>query len=215
MAIQLSELQTEYGLLKQDISNVPEATYLAWCRYVENFVYNRLLATEPARFLETQSYNAINGSQALPVGFKNIRPHGSGFFLLNQDGTLSPTNNLLPVTSYGSEFPGYYLEGNNVVFTQFPTSTPVMLRYIPKLTRLTSTAQYFTVDGTASGTEIIEEEYLDYLIYALDVWYGIWDGEPSAEAMSDQRFVRALSELIDNYKRNPRAIGIFNPSNIY
>lgn len=215
MAIQLSELLTEFGLLKQDISNLKEETYLAWCRYVSRFVYNKLIYADPERYILTNQYAAINGSQALPVNFKNVRPKGTGFFLLNNDGSNTATNNQLGYTSYGSEYQGYYLNNTEVVFTGINDTLPVMLRYTPKLTSYTSTDQYFTIDGTINGIEIINDEYIDYLIYALDVWYGIWDGEPSAEAMSDQRFVRSLDSLIYEFKRTPRSVGISNPSRVF
>lgn len=215
MAIQLNDLFTEFTALKQDTSNLPGDTYIYWCNYVARFLYNRLIGTDPERYIATQAYSALTGAQDLPDDFKNLRPRGAGIFYLNNDGSNTPTDNKLPITQYGSEFPGYFLTNTEVNFTNFEDPMPVMMRYIPKLTKYTSVNNYFTIDGTENGIEILEDEYIDYLISALDVWYGVWDGDPSAEAMSDQRFIQSLSEILDNFKRIPRAMGIKSPSRIF
>lgn len=212
MAIQVSTLQTEYALLKQDISDVSGSTFVAWCRYVQRFIYRKLVKEDPERFIATQNYTYSSGSQALPVDFRDIRELGTGLFKLD-NGSL--TTHQLPITNVGSKSAGFYISGDSIVFTGEGDNETYTLRYIPTITAIDDANDYFTTDTLITGTEIVPEEYMDYLLAALDVWYSIWDSDTPSEALSDQRFVRALNELLEEIRRSPSTTGILHPSTIF
>jgi hypothetical protein len=91
-----------------------------------------------------------------------------------------------------------------VVFTEVD-GEDILLRYIPNNTAIDALTDYFTVDTTSGGVEIIPDEYLNYVIKALDVFYTQWDETSGAESLADFRFTRVLNEIIDNIRKEPDA----------
>ena len=192
---------------KRDLTDVTATVFAQWCDYVNKYLYRQLYIADPERFILTQSYviSSYPQTSTLPAGFENIEPLGTGFFIQNQDGTAS--SQTLTRTGYGSVIPGYYITGNSVVFTGIQNQT-VVLRYIPQVTTLTSVASYFSTTGLIGGSTILDDFYLSYVVDALDVLYTIWDAEAIDEAYADQRFVRALNEIITTIRKEPTAFAI-------
>jgi len=65
-------------------------------------------------------------------------------------------------------------------------------------------------------TSVVEETFIDdrfeeYLENALLALYTAWKRLPNQEATSDQRFVRAMEELLNNYRNTSYVIDL--PSN--
>ena len=199
MAIQISAAFTALLELKKDLSDVPQATFVRWCDYVNKFMYRFALGCDTERYIKETSLTTISGvnSYALPADFRDMSHFGTGIFFMDQQNPTAPSTRVLPHTSYGSAKTGFYLKGGNLMLTPYnwQSSQPFTIRYIPKQTALTDVTQYFTTDGTATGAEIIPDEFLDMLVKALDNYYSIWDENLGQESYSDERFSRDLDDF--------------------
>lgn len=206
MAISAQEAFDELERRKKDLSDVPQETYLDWCNGVNLWLYRRLSSIDPERYLAEQSYSIVpsDNSYALPVDFQTVGVMGAGLFYTNSTGAI--TDNKLRETSVGSGQIGYKISGSNVIITPLPqTSQTLIMRYIPKIDVITEMTDNFVLD----------DEYLDQLIDALDVQYDIWDEDTGAEALADQRYVRSLNDIMTNYKRYTGAVGVNQHSYMY
>ena len=214
-ALTVQNILDAYGRLKRDITDVPNATFTEWCDYANRFVYRKLSETEPEKFLDTETYIVTTEPQtsSLPTYFRDVQPRGTGFFLTDDNGDA--TEQRLPLTGYGSRAKGYYINGGNVIFTGINDTETYVLRYIPESTELTALADYFTQDGTASGDVIIDDEYKQYIVKAVDVLYDQWDEDTPAESLADFRFVRLLNDLITTMRKEPDAYAISDFSQLY
>lgn len=203
MALQLQSAYDSYSRFKSDISDVDTDLFLDWCKWLHNFVYRYYLGIEPSKFFTTQSYTVSTSpsTQALPATFKQMDKVGAGFFLVDNLGNV--TDYTLDYTGRGRTDQGYYLDGDNIVFTGM-TNQSLLLVFVPKLTTLDDLTDYFTVDTLVTGKDVISEEWLDdFVIKALDVMYAQWDEDTGAEGLSDARFVRLLDEFARNIRRTP------------
>lgn len=214
MALLVSDLITELENRKQDTSDVGETLFCSWVRDIVSFTYRALKKTEPERFITETDYTITTSpsSQALPSGFRDIAEWDTGFFFKNSDGTASTRR--LAVTKHGSQNPGYYFEGGNVVFTGIESES-VTLRYIPAPPTISATSDYLTSDKTNTGKVIIPDEFLDYVMQALDVRYSQWDEDSVSEGNADQRFQRVLLEMLDEYRRGPQVFALQPDNSIY
>lgn len=234
MAAPISLVTAFTGLqnLLKDISDVPQATFVQWCEFIQEFTYRYLVGVDPERFIKEIPFTVLNGvdTYSINVDFHDMQTWDTGFFITDGNGQntgmrlplTSPGNgNTLAVNSLGGNFlgfvsEGYYINGNNFVFTPLPTKNFLLIeRYIPNVTPLDSITQYFTLDGTSTGFPIIPYEYLQYLIRALAGQYMIWDEEVGAESYADARYVRALDELCENIRRQPQTVPMLDFSQIY
>ena len=208
MALLVSDVRTAFERRKRDITDVPTSTFNEWCDFVNRFTYRKLSETDPGRYVKTQTINISSAPQtvALPSDFESIRPLGTGFFFVDDDGTQ--TERRLARTGFGSERIGYYIQGTNVIITGIDDTQTFTLRYLPLSTKIDDSTDYFTVDTTVSGVETIPDEYLDYLIQAIDVRYTQWDEDPTSESLSDFRFIRALDDLLSHIRKEPSAYGL-------
>ncbi len=211
-AITLQDSRDAFDRYKKDLTDVSQALFLDWANFINRFLYRRLVETEAAQFVSETNYTAINGSQALPADLKNMAPKECGFFYVDDNGDATTTR--LPRTGYGSRDLGYYLEGTNVVFTGLEQSETYTLLYIATITDFDDMSDYWTTDTTNSGTIIVDSEYMEYLIKAFDLLYTQWDEVPSDEIMADARFVRALSEVISDFRRDAASYGL-EPNTTY
>lgn len=207
MSIQVSAARTALENLLRDITDVPSATFVEWCDYINKFTYRKLANTDPERFITSTTFSITAEPQtsALPTGFRDIQALGTGFFLQDTDGTDREVE--LARTGFGSSVMGYYITGTNIVFTGM-TSQTVTLRYIPTQTAIDEAADYFTVNTAQTGIEIIPDEYQNHLVKALNVLYQQWDENVGAESFADLRFVRTLNEMIETIRKEPDSIAI-------
>jgi len=209
MALQLSAAFTALLELKKDLSDVPPATYVRWCDYINRFMYRFALGVDSERFIKETPLQSQVGvtTYALPTDFRDMAHFGCGIFFMDQYMPNSPSPRMLPGTGYGSAKVGYYLKQGNIILTPYnwQSSQPFTLRYVPKQTVLTSNSQYFTTDGTATGLAIIPDEFLDMLVKALDNYYSIWDENLGAESYSDERFSRDLDDFAKELFREPNS----------
>ena len=214
MSLQVQTAYNAFGRLKRDISDVPLATFNEWADFVNKFAYRKLIEVDPERFITSTTF-IITGypqTEALPAAFKNVLPKGAGFFVRDSSG--NDTERELARTGFGSTMAGYYISGTNVVFTGMSSET-IVLRYIPTQSQISNLTDYFTVDTLTGGTEIILEEYLEYAVKAIDVLYTQWDDDVSSESFADARFVRVLSEMIDNLRKDPDVYSLYDFTNNY
>ncbi len=201
----LSSLQTSFQNLKRDISDVPQATYIEWCQYILDYVYERLAAEDSEQFLTTATITALSGTSnyALPADFLSHTEFGAGLF--ETDGTGLITNNKLSWTESGSSDIGYFISGSNFVLTPTPTATRTIKdRYIPVAPTFSALTDYFTLNKTSTGVEIIGNQFRNYCVKALDVFYTQWDEDVSAESWADQRWMNVLNDMLTRFKRGPK-----------
>lgn len=190
---------------KKNLADLPTATFLDWCDEMNRFAYRVIYANEPERYFSSETYNVIAGTSAynLPDDFYNMQPLGSGFFIVQNGQPLPQT---IPKTNVGSNYDGYYLQRDQVIFTPVPQqNATVLFRYIPQIDRITS----------LSDTLVIPDEFFWYTVDATDVAYDVWDEDPGAEALADQRFARKLSELAKFIRRDPSTVGLNTNSNAF
>lgn len=190
---------------KVDLSDISTNIFAEWCDFINRFIYKEASGIDPERFISTSSFTVttIPSTQTLPSDFRDIQKTGCGFFFVDADG--KDTDRALTQTGFGRRDRGYYIQGTNVVFTGIENNEVFTLRYIPTTTKLTALADFFTQNKLTGGKIIIDDEYLEYVVKALDVLYDQRDEEPGAESIADARFVRALNNLLDNLKKEPGA----------
>jgi len=213
-SIQLKTLREEFEYMKQDISDVGVATFISWCNRVGNFIWRKLRESDPDRFMQTQTFAITSDTQTenLPSNFGKIDTLGCGFYLLDNDN--EPTHIQLAKTEYGSSQVGYYLDGGNIVFTNCNGNSYTLV-YLPKWEKFTAMTDYFTLDKTVNGVIIVDDEYTEYLVDAIDVKYCQWDEDTVSEGNADQRFANVLSELLEEYNRDTSALSIEQPYNSF
>jgi len=115
---------------------------------------------------------------------------------------------------FGSTKKGYYVNRSNLVFTGSAT-TSFVFRYIPQPVSLADVTEYFTLDGTQTGVNLIEDRHKEYLMRALDVYYSQWDEDLNYESIADFRLVRALDEILSSVKRAPYVSQMYDNTNDY
>ncbi len=215
MAITLTAARTELENLKQDLSDVGSSLFISWANHVNRFAYRYIGGIDPERFISTQTFtNITTGAQALDDAQLSLQPMGCGVYLVDENG--NDTQIQLPQLQFGSPRTGYYLDGSgNIQFLNVSTATTYKMRYMPALTVFADLGDYFTVDGTITGKEIIPDAYLLELRSALDVMYTQWDEDVPAESFSDARFARAIDEIARNIRRAPEVYAMPDMSLIY
>ena len=190
----VSDALIQFTLLKKDLTDVSFSTFLQWANIINRFAYRIIRGIDPESAIKTTSYSTVASSspstQALPTDFENILEWNTGFFLKDDAGNIE--NSRLSLTTPSQQAYGYYINGSNVIFT-LPQTRNYALRYIPKIAPLTA----------VGDTMIIPDEYLEYVIRALDVQYTRWDEDLISEIGADPRFVNVLNELAENIRKAP------------
>jgi hypothetical protein len=202
--MQVQTIYNRYLRHKKDLSDVSNALFLDWCDQINKYVYRKLVGIDSNRFITSSTYNISTGTTAyvLPTDFKSTKEYGCGMFEVDDNGQ---TDRALTPTGFGSSTFGYYINrGNiNITPTNFSATKTYTLRYIPLQTTISGMGDYFTLDTTETGQEIIPDEYQDYVIKALDVLYAQWDEDPGSESLSDFRFTRVMDEMLADIKQGP------------
>jgi len=192
----VQEAIAQFALYKKDVSDVSQADFLSWCNQINRFAYRLIADIDPERIIVSTGYSTTSSDvpsvQALPDDFKTIQPWNTGFFMTDNNGNI--INQRLILTSPSSQLWGYYIQGTNVVFTS-PQTQNYILRYIPRVAEITS----------ISDDLCLPDEYMEYVIKALDVFYSQWDEDYTAEGIADQRFVRVMQEFSDDIRKTPMA----------
>lgn len=184
--------------MKKDLSDVPQATFIRLCDYINKFLYRFALGVDPGRFIKEYSFNAYNGQAvyALPTDFRDIAHFGTGIFYWDSYNNVA-TNRQLARTGYGNPNTGYFIQSTNINLTppNWKASQTFVLRYIPTQSDLAFMGNYFSLDGTHTSAAIIPSEYLSMLVNILDVKYSQWDEVADLESIADARFTRELTEF--------------------
>lgn len=204
MATTIAQLRTQFDLRKEDTSDVSSTLFVQWCDHLNRELYRYFINSDAGRFISTQNYIVASSpySEALPTDFRDIAHFGTGLYKIDANG--NDTDDFLPITGKGSQRRGYFIEGASVTFTGITNETFEM-RYIPLLTQLTS----------VSDTLSIPDEYIRYMSDGVDRFYEIWDNNPQAEFLADQRYISALDDMLKNYSRGPKIYNIFDANPYY
>lgn len=201
-AIKLLDAETKLGYMLKDISDVPTATMLYFHQTISDYIYHKVIKTDPNRYISEQTYTLAAGTNdlSLPSDFMNIQPIDTGLFVKNSDGY--ETNKRFTKTEFGSPRQGYYIEQGNMVLTPDPNvaTDSVVLRYIPTPPVYTANTEYYTDDKLITGKEIVPVEYMSYVVAALKQIYMEWDESASEESLQDFRYMRILDDLLDNLR---------------
>jgi len=212
----ISVQQAYDALLRRlkDLSDVPQATFIEWCDFVNRFIYRALLGTDPSRFLKEVTIPVVAGQISYPLltyvtdaDFRSASEWGTGLFQINVQTGL-PTDQPLVITNPGSSTQGYYIQGDMETSSLNITPQPqqninYLLRYMPTQEKLEFMGDYFTLDTTLDTARTIPDEYSMYVVNALAVQYQIWDEQNGEESYADARFVRSLNELLDCIRKQP------------
>jgi hypothetical protein len=188
----IQDVLTKYELIKKDVSDVAPDLFIYWCDQIDRYIKNQIIKTDPERFISTQSYSVTSEYEtaALPADFKFLQVRGTGFFEVDSS-TGRDLEKRLSMIVHGQKEEGYRIEGNNIVFNNCKDKT-YTLRYIPKPTELTS----------LGSTLVVPDEYMDFMIYAVDVYYNQWDEMEGAESLADFRNGRAMGDLLSQIRRD-------------
>jgi len=192
----VADVRKAYERRKQDLSNVGVAVFYDWCNEINYFIYDYIKNNNPDKFLSSGYYVASNGGQPLPSDYDCLNSIGTGFYLL--DGNGVPTEQKLTRTAFGSNENGYYISGDNVVFTGGIIGQSYALRYIPALAEITKSSDYL----------ILPKKWMRYILNALDVCYTIWDDDTQSEYSADQRFANSLSYILENFSSESEDISL-------
>lgn len=84
MALQLSAIQDAFERYKLDITDVDDTTFIEWCKYLLFFVYPRLKAKDPERFITETVYYVVTSPDTftIPSNLMDANQTGCGFFEL-------------------------------------------------------------------------------------------------------------------------------------
>lgn len=199
----ITELKTEFGYMKHDLTDVNDTLFIVWCDYLNKFFYRYLAKVDPEQLISTSDYTVATSpsSQALPASFGHISSDGTGFYKL--DGSTLKEETLVR-TGPGREDRGYYISSTNVIFTGITDET-FRLRYIPVPTKLTAT----------SDSVIIPDRYSQYMVDGLDVIYSQWDEDSGMESLADFRMTRALNMVLLDIPKDQRVYEILDNSSSY
>lgn len=212
--ITVQDLRNEFELYKDDIDDVGQTLFIQWAKFTARFIYRQLKGIDPARFVKTSTIYAVTAApqtKTLPTDFQDLNQTNCGLYFYDTT-TSKVTEKKLPVTGYGSEKEGYYIEGTNLVFTGI-TDKSYYMKYMPEPPTISAMADYFTVDATNLTPAIVDDEFMEYLVKAIDVLYEQWDKDPTAESLADFRFTRALGQILSGTNRTPMVSVMPNPSN--
>lgn len=217
MAVTLDTIRDQFAEYKKDISDVSSTLFVNWMNDIANYIYREMQKADPEVYITELSFTQTTNSRSLPADFRSLVPENTGIFYVDNNGDI--TDRRLPITHPGSQDIGYYLFGDTIRFTpvEWGQSMPFTLRYIPKRTQFTDQSDYFTLDTETDGTEIIKntDEYMDYLLKALDVMYDQWDEDVNHEGLADIRYTRALDDLLENIRPLPKAYYLDDYSTMY
>lgn len=197
MAITVQQLFDNYQRDKVNLNDVDDTLFIQWADYLNKEIYRYVINSDPGRFISSANYTVATSpsAQNLPADFKTIQVLGCGLYAV-YDG--QPYAMPLTPTYYGAITQGYYFQGSQIVITGFNSSTSLVLRYIPRVT---------TIDAM-EDTFILPDEYLMTLERLVDRFYSIWDEDPEEEFLADERYARALSELLSDLPQGPGAYNI-------
>lgn len=209
----VQNIKDAFGLDKTDVTDVPADAFMQWVQFVVRFVFDKVKRVDPARYVKTSTVFTITTSpetESLPTDFGNMNQTVCGIY--EYDTTeLVLLDKKLGITGVGREDEGYYLEGASLIFTGCEDKSFYM-KYMPVPPTIDDLTDYITVDASLTGTKIVEDYHLEYLVKAVDVLYEQWDRNPSGESLADFRFVRALGGLLDGFTRVPQVSVMSNPS---
>lgn len=164
--------------------------FINWLNDLNTFLYRVVVKADPENWIEEDTTTTVAGTTtyALPDDFKHIKSTNTGFYV---------SNKLLRRVNYGSSRNGYRIRGANFIVSEPTTAYDIVLRYIPRVTKLTSETSELVVDY---------EDFVAVLNY-LESRYGKWNIDINKEMNADQRFEREIQQLFMN---NTRENKVFN-----
>ncbi len=195
----VADVHEQFRLYKKEIADVDTSEFYRWCDTINRTAYRYLYRQESSQYVQSQSYSVLPNvtSYALPTNFLTMDTANCGLFLISSGGIQ--TNYQIFQTGFGAATPGYYLEGGSIVITPIPQiGFQFTLRYIPIVPEMDSDPSIL----------VIPDEFMNYVLKAIDIQYDMWDEDPNAEVTADQRFINVLEELCQNMRKESGAFGV-------
>ena len=188
----LSTIKSRLERRLKDINDLSKDVLLDMATDLNQFLWRKTYEVDPERVMSTASYavSTSPSTNALPTDFRNITPIGCGFFFQGADG--NPTEDKLPLTSYGSISQGFYMDGPNVVFTGLNSAVTILLRYIPTIDDMTSLSDDFCID----------DEFKELVLSGMTMKYYQYEEDPR-EGLEDEKFARLLGDYLTAIRKAP------------
>lgn len=200
MAITAQQLLTAYTRDKVNLNDVDNALFIQWCNFLNRRIYRYVIEADYTRYVSRQSYTPSSdpSAETLPSDFKTINKGTCGLYKVDANGKfVAPA---LPKVNIGSTKQGYYFEGSTLYITGFSSSTNITMRYIPVAGTIDELTDSFNVP----------DEYEEVLERLTDVYYEIWNENPTAEFLASSRFSSALDEMMADIPQGSTVYGFTN-----
>jgi len=181
-------------MFNDSMPDVSDALFYRWLNFINRTSYRNFINIDPERYMSEYSISVLVDTNYydLPADFKNIQPFSAGLYTVDDQGNITDTR--LPETSVGSSTRGFYLGNRKVYVTPIPKDTETLiLRYIPKLGTITED----------DDSMVLDKEYEEFLQHAIDKFFYYWDRDNNSEVFADQRYSRALDELLEDFSQKP------------
>lgn len=184
----------------KNINDLSTGQQLRLADIVDRQIRDEIAAVAPERLLTSTSIAVTAGTSgyALPATFQDVQDLGTGFYLLNTDGTV---NTRLAQTGFGSDTQGYYIDGTNVVFTPLPsTGAIVTLKYLAERTDFTVTTGLFCTPNA--------KRYLELVRQGLLVQYYIFKRRFDLKQFAEADYQALLDDMVKRITQTPQAFSL-------
>ena len=189
--INIYDLLNRHEEFATSLANVDDALFVDWLDMIDQAYWETAQDVVPEAFIKEGAKFTITSANLTETvaDLHSINSDGCGVFRLDSDDNIvnSDASPSLIRTKRGSPNFGFWI--NDTIFTFTPitltSSTDLKIRYIPDRTII-----------TAKGNSLlIDTQYKAYALNAIKVLYQIWDENPSAAAITDNRFVNAMDKI--------------------
>lgn len=195
MAILVSTVRTKLDERLKDTRDLSSAELISMAQELNTLMYDEAVRQDSSRYIASTSYSVSSSpsTHALPSGLNSFNSDGCGLFV--QDASSNLTGEKLTKTGYGSKRRGYYLEGDNIIFTGIENCT-VIFKYIPEIAEIT----------TESGEFFVPDRYIPAVVQGMVAMYYRYQEDEERESLAWQKYEPLFSRFLDNLKRGSKVI---------
>lgn len=195
MAILVSTVQTKLTERLKDTRDLTSAQLISMAQDLNTLMYDEAVRQDSSRYITSTSYSVGSSpsTHALPSDLNSFNVDGCGLFVQDSSGNL--TGEVLTKTGYGSKQRGYYLEGDNIIFTGINTVT-VVLKYIPEIAEIT----------TESDAFFVPDRYIAAVVQGMIAMYYRYEEDEERESLAWQKYDPLFARFLDNLGRGSKVI---------